>query len=699
MRKVITVTNKSDSGDSDIYLNREISWLQFNERVLQEAADPETPLVERIKFLGIFSNNMDEFFRVRVATLRRLAQLKRKKSDQLGMNPQQVLRKVNELVIKHQKDFLSIFRKIVASLNTQDIVILNEKNITDPQHLEFITNYYENSLRSQIFPIMLSEFNSESILRDESTYLAIQLKKSGINRKEDFALIEIPLTDLQRIIVLPEINDGKTYLILIDDVIRYFLKNIFLMLDYDHFQAYTVKITRDAELDIEQDVSKSFVDRIQESLKQRDVGAPVRFVYDKSIPDKLLKMIQQKLSVTRDDVIVSGGRYHNFKDFMSFPKIGPPENFYPDFEQLPHPELINAKRIIDVLDKKDVMLTFPYQSFHYIIDFLREASIHPEVKSIRMTVYRVAYHSKVMNALINAARNGKQVTVFMELQARFDERLNIYWSERLREEGVRILHSFPGLKVHSKLIQIRRFHNNKDKFYTLIGTGNFNETTAKVYCDHSLMTANQEIGSEVRSVFELFEAVYRPVSFKHLIVSPFNTRKFILKQFNRLIKAAKNNQPAECIIKLNSITDIDIVNKMYKASQVGVKIEMIVRGICVLIPGIRGVSENISAISIVDRFLEHSRVLYFKINDQEEYYLSSADWMQRNLDNRIEVTCPVYDPAIRKELMTQLRMQLSDNVKARIHDANGSKSFVQSGEENIRSQFAYYHHCYSTLKK
>lgn len=699
MTNILKKNNHSNITESEIYLNREISWLQFNERVLQEAADPETPLVERIKFLGIFSNNMDEFFRVRVATLRRLAQLKRKKTEKFEINPQVVLKKVNEIVHKHQKDFLSIFRKIVSALNLQGIIILNEKNIVHPVHQEFITNYYENSLRSQIFPIMLSEFNSESILRDENTYLAILLRKHGIHRKEDYALIEVPLTDLQRIIVLPEINDGKTYLVLIDDIIRYFLKNIFLMLDYDHFQAYTVKITRDAELDIEHDVSKSFVDRIQESLKQRDIGAPVRFVYDRSIPEKLLRMIQQKLKITREDVIVSGGRYHNFKDFMSFPKIGSAENFYPELEHLPHPDLINAKRIIDVLDKKDVMLTFPYHSFHYIIDFLREASIHPEVKSIRMTVYRIAYHSKVMNALINAARNGKQVTVFMELQARFDERLNIYWSERLREEGVKILHSFPGLKVHSKLIQIRRLHNNKNKFYTLIGTGNFNETTARIYCDNSLMTANQDIGSEVRSVFELFEAVYRPVAFKNLIVSPFDTRKFIERQFTRLIKAAKNNQPAECIIKLNSITDRDIINKIYRASQAGVKIQMIIRGICVLIPGLPGVSDNISAISIVDRFLEHSRILYFRINEVEEFYLSSADWMQRNLDNRIEVTCPVYDPAIRKEIMKQLRMQLSDNVKARIHDHKGSKTFVQTEDEKIRSQFAYYNHCRSKILK
>jgi len=690
---------QTEKSEEELYVNREISWLHFNERVLQEAADPSTPLIERIKFLGIFSNNLDEFFRVRVATLRRLALLKRKRTEKFEINPQQILKKLNVVVHKQQKDFLSIFRKIVSALNAQGVIILNESSVKHQNHRDFIKVFYENSLRSQIFPIMLSEFSSESVLRDENTYLTIHLKKRSVKQDDDFALIEVPLTDLQRIIVLPSIGDNKTYIMLIDDIIRYFLKNIFSMLDFDEFSAYTIKITRDAELDIEQDVSKSFVDRIEESLKQRDTGIPVRFVYDKTIPEKLLKVIQQKLKITKQDVIVSGGRYHNFKDFMSFPKIGPSTNFYPEFQPLPHPDLMNAKRIIDVLDNKDVMLTFPYQSFHYVIDFLRESSIHPEVKSIRMTVYRIAPNSKVMNALINAARNGKQVTVIMELQARFDEKTNIYWSERLREEGVKILHSYPGLKVHSKLIQIRRFHNNKSIFYTLIGTGNFNETTAKIYVDNILMTSNAEIGTDVRRVFDLFEAVYRPVSFKHLVVSPFTTRKFVERQLNRLMKAARNHQKAECIIKLNSLTDREIINKLYRASQCGVKIRMIIRGMCVLIPGIQGLSENIYAVSIVDRFLEHSRILYFNINGNEEYYLSSADWMQRNLDNRIEVTCPVYDPDIRKELKNQLDLQLSDNVKARIHDNTGSRNYVNGNEIKIRSQFDYYFHCLNILKK
>lgn len=683
--------------EDEKYLNREISWLQFNERVLQEASDNSTPLVERIKFLGIFSNNQDEFFRVRVATIRRLAELKRIKTEKFDINPEWILKKVNEIVKRQQRTFLSIFRRIVIDLNQQGIIILNEKNIAHPEHLDFIKSFFINRLRSQIFPIMLSAYNKNSVLRDENIYLAVQLRKKNAPGKEDYALIEVPTFDLPRIVVLPQIEDKKTYIILLDDIVRYFLSHIFSMLDFDFFTAFTVKITRDAELDIDDDVSKSFVDRIEDSLRQRNTGSPVRFVHDKSIPDKLLKIVRSKLGISKDDAIVSGGRYHNFKDFMSFPNVGNSMNQFPDFPPLPHPDLIDSKRIIDVLDQKDVMLTFPYQSFHYIIDFLREASIHPEVKSIRMTVYRIAPNSKVMNALINAARNGKQVIVFMELQARFDEKINIYWSERLREEGVRIIYSIPGLKVHTKLIQIRRSVNRKDKFYSLLGTGNFNETTAKVYSDNILMTANQQIGEEVRKVFDLFDTVYRPVSFKLLHVSPLGTRVFIERQLNRLMKSAKAGGVAECIIKLNSLTDKDIVNLLYKASQSGVTIKMIVRGMCVLIPGIKGLSENITAISIVDRFLEHSRVLYFNFDGTEEYYLSSADWMQRNLDNRIEVTFPVSNPELQKELKCQLDFQINDNVKARNHDNKGSASFVINNKPTVRAQFDYYFHCLAKI--
>lgn len=681
------------------YLNREISWLYFNQRVLHEAANEEVPLWERIRFLGIFSNNTDEFFRVRVATLRRLATTKSRKFEKFDIDPKKLLSIVNTMVKEQQKTFISIFRSIVTQLNKQNVIILNETQVKHPQHLAFLQDFYENELRIQIFPIMLSNLHSKAILRDENPYLAILLRKtSHKNQKEDYALIEIPANVLPRFVVLPNIGDNKLYIILLDDVIRLFLTRIFSMLDYDTFEAYTIKITRDSELDIEQDISKSFIDRIEESLKQRYTGVPVRLVYDKKIPKKLLNLVLFKLQISSDDIIIPGGRYHNFKDFMNFPKFGDDKNYFPKLEPLPHPELMNAKRIIDVLDKKDILLSFPYHSFSYVIDFLREASIHPEVRSIRMTVYRIAPNSRVMNALINAARNGKHVTVFMELQARFDERTNIFWSQRLLEEGITIQHSFPGLKVHSKLIQIRRQKDNKDIFYTLIGTGNFNESTAQSYSDCILMTSDKDIGEDVRKVFELFETVYKPVKFKKIYVSPFTTRIFIRAQLSRLIQHARKNLPAECIIKVNNLSDKDTIDLLYKASQAGVKIHLIVRSICSLIPQLPGYSENIQAISIVDRFLEHARIFYFKIGDKEEVYISSADFMMRNLDHRVEVTCPVLQPDLVEELKQYLFFQLQDNTKARYHTPDGSQIFVTNNLPPSQAQVNIYNYYLSKLK-
>jgi polyphosphate kinase len=678
------------SNSKEKYINREISWLQFNERVLQEAECPSTPLIERIKFLGIFSNNLDEFFRVRVATIRRLASLDNKKLEKFDIEPVLLLKKINQIVKKQQLQFSNIYKNIVIDLKSKGIIILNEKTIKSKSHIVFIKDFFENKLRSHLFPIMLNEFNSKSILRDENTYLAILLVKKDYAIKEDYALIEVPTQNLPRIIVLPDINNGEKYLILLDDIIRFFLKDIFSMFDFDCISAYTVKITRDGELDIDNDISKSFIERIENSLKQRDTGCPVRFVYDKSIPKNLLQLVEKTLNVTKTDTIVDGGRYHNFKDFMEFPNIGSSDNYYSEFKPLPHPDLIKAKRLIDIIDDKDIMLTFPYQSFHYIIDILREASIHPDVVSIKMTVYRIAPNSKVKNALINAARNGKQVTVFMELQARFDEKINIYWSERLKEEGIKIINSIPGIKVHSKLIQIKKYQKNKEKFYSFIGTGNFNESTARIYSDNILMTSNPLIGEDVNKVFDMFEDFYRPISFKYLYVSPLTTRKFIENQLNKLIKASKNNKKAECIIKLNNLTDKSIVDKLYKASLSGVKIKLIIRGICVLLPNIPNLSENISAISIVDRFLEHSRILYFNINNKEEFYISSADFMERNLNNRVEVICPIFNTNLQKILKKQLDIQLSDNVKARIIDYKNSTEFLKNNKPKIRSQFNHY---------
>ncbi|MFP4472111.1 MAG: polyphosphate kinase 1, partial [Bacteroidales bacterium] len=647
----------------DYMINREISWLHFNERVLQEARDERTPLIERLKFLGIFSNNRDEFFRVRVATLTRMLNVE-KLDYKIKFSPREVLNQIFDIVAEQEKTFTKTYEEIVEKLSEHHIHIIHEDELTEDQGV-YVTKYFYNHVRPLLFPIMLDNLRDTTSLEDRSIYLAVHLTSSQDQEKEDYAIVKVPTPTLSRFLILPK-NNGHTYIILLDDVIRYGLKYIFSIFGYDTFNAYTIKITRDAELDIDNDVQKSFLEIMAESIKQRERGYPIRFVYDNSIPPSFLRKIKEKLHLSEDDHQRGGGRYHNFKDFMGFPKVGDKSLVYPPSPPLPHKDLPLNSSLFDVIRNKDIMLHYPYQSFQYIVDLLREASVDPNVRSIKMTFYRAASKSSVMNALINAARNGKSVTVFMELQARFDEEANIYWAELLQKNGVKILPTIPGLKVHSKLILIRRKENQHNVYYANISTGNFNESTAQVYADDSLLTANQVIANDVYKVFQLFESRYFIPKFKELIVSPFNMRDFFLGKINREIHNALAGKEAWMIIKLNSLVDKKITRKLYEASKAGVKIRIIVRGICVLIPGLKGISENIEAFSIVDKFLEHSRVFIFNNDGHHEYYITSADWMQRNFDHRIEVATPVYDPQIREELWTMLQIQLRDNTKARI---------------------------------
>ena len=670
-------------------INREISWLHFNGRVLQEAADPNAPLLERVKFLGIFSNNLDEFFRVRVATLNRMLKFRKKDYRFINFNPALILKKIFEIEQEQQKEFTEIFRVLVRELAAENIHIVDEKSLTREQG-EFVLNYFKNQVRTNLFPLMLENVQDASWLKDKSIYLAIDLRKRKVPDSRTFALIKVPTSVLPRFVVLPK-SDEKTYIILLDDVIRYGLPGIFSIFGYDQFNAYTIKFTRDAEMDFENDVSKSFLEVMTESLKQRKMGTPVRFIYDRSMPQDLLLLLMKKLGITEYDTISKRGRYHNFKDFMSFPDVKRPDLENPPAPPLPHPAFSLKTSIFDVLKQKDIMLHYPYQSYHYVIDLLREASIDPKVRAIKITLYRVARHSNVINALINAARNGKQVTVFLELQARFDEAANIYWSERLIEEGVKIIHTIPGTKVHSKLLLIRRKEENDNVYYASIGTGNFNEQTARVYADDSLLTSRKEIVEDVNKVFHMFDAKYQPPRFKSLVVAPFDMRNFFIRQINREIRNVRLGKDAWVLVKLNSLADEKIVKKLYKASQAGVKIRLIVRGICVLVPGIKGLSENIQAISIVDKFLEHSRVFVFCNGGQEQYYISSADWMIRNFDNRIEVACPILDPGIQKELRDMLEIQWRDNQKARLVNANPINSYRKAvSQEGVRAQVEIY---------
>jgi len=669
----------------DKYFDREISWLSFNERVLQEAADVKNPLNERVKFLGIYSNNQDEFFKVRVATINRLIELNEEQSEE-GKDYKETYKKIISTIRAQQKHFSKIYNQLKVELCEQGIFIVDEKHLDAEQGI-YVRNYFRETVRHNLFPIMLKSFKSSQYLGDQSIYLAIKLSRTGMPESDTYAIMEIPTSSVSRFLVLPE-KDGKKFIIMLDDIIRYCLDEIFGRFKFDIFSAYTFKFTRDAELEIDNDVSKSFLEVMSESLMQRKSGTALRFVYDREMPEELLSGITAKLKITGKDHLDEGGRYHNFKDFMKFPNLGGSNLEYQKFPTVSHKKIPEGIRIMRAIRRGDIMLHYPYQPFHYIVELLREASIDAKVRSIKMTLYRVSNPSNIVNALISAARNGKIVTVFLELQARFDEEANIYWSGKLQEAGVHVLTGIPGLKVHSKLILITRKEGEEFRSYANIGTGNFHEKTGHLYCDDALLTCNPLITSEVDKVFGLFKMSFRPSRFKTLIVSPFSTRNFFLRMINHEIRNIIQGGEAWMIIKLNSLSDISLINKLYQASQAGVKIDLIIRGVCKLIPGVEGMSENIRVISILDKYLEHSRVMVFCNGGDNKYFISSADWMVRNLDNRIEVTTPIFDAEIQQELIDMLQIQLRDNTKARIIDKEMTNKYFVDGKEPVRAQVA-----------
>jgi len=682
---------------SNNIINREISWLHFNARVLQEAIDPDTPLIEKIKFLGIFSNNRDEFFRVRVASLNRLVKLQELELKSTTGYPKLVLEEIKKIVSKQEKIFTETYFQIVKELANEGIFILNENELDEEQG-NYVKQFYQETLRQNLFPIMLGNFQNIVSIKDGSIYLAIELQCSKNNKPDDYALIKVPQKSLSRFFTLPSKGENQ-YIMLLDDVIRYCLADIFSLFGFDTFNAFTIKITRDAELTIDEDISKSFLEILSDSIKQRKKGDPVRFVYDQTIPEQFFKKISKRLKLSGKDNMRGGGRYHNFKDFMSFPKIGAARNFFTSFPNLPHPDILPNTSIIKKIREKDIMLHFPYQSFQHIIDLLREASIDPKVKEVKMTFYRAARYSNVVNALVNASRNGKKVTVFLEIQARFDEEANILLAGKLHDEGVKIIPTIPGYKVHSKLILIKRIEDEKPIYYANISTGNFNESTANVYADDTLLTANQVITEEVEKVFQLFETRFIPPEFNTLIVSPFQMRNFFMRKMDIEIKNAKNGKDAWIIIKLNNLVDKKMIQKLFQASKAGVQIKLIIRGICVLVPKIKGVSENIEVISIVDRFLEHSRVLIFCNDNDNLFYTGSADWMPRNLDHRIEVMTPILDKDIQKELWDMIQIQLMDNCKARVSEKDHINNYRKTGSrKKIRSQYEIYNYFAKKIK-
>ncbi|MGD8540389.1 MAG: polyphosphate kinase 1 [Candidatus Aminicenantes bacterium] len=672
------------------HISKELSWLTFNERVLLEAADPTVPLMERLKFLGIFSSNLDEFFRVRVATLNRLRRLGKKAKKLTGHDPAKVLKQVQKTVIRQHKRFDTIYQQLLKDMCLQNIFIINEKELNEEQ-TAYIESYFDQEVRPTLVPIMVDQVEKFPKLKDQSIYLAVHLFKKELEEKAKYALIEVPTDVVPRFLILPNI-EGKKYIILLDDVIRHQLGKIFSFLPYDMFEAYTIKLTRDAELEIDDDLTESYIKKVSSSLKKRKGGLPVRFIYDSAMPESLLAFLTRKLHLTKDDTIIPGSKYHNFKDFMNFPDMGLKRLKYRPAKYLPHKDLGHKKSLFKVLSKKDILLHFPYQSFHPVIDLLREAAIDPKVTSIKVTLYRLAKNSAVVNTLINAVNNGKSVFVVMELQARFDEEANIFWAHRLQDEGVRVIYGVPGLKVHSKLCLIERREKGGIKRFAIIGTGNLNEDTAKIYSDHTLFTTDRRLTNEVAKVFEFYADNYKTTTFSHLIVSPWQMRKKILKLIKNEIKNVETGKEAYIHWKLNNLVDAEIINCLYSASQAGVKIQLNVRGMFSLVPGIPGMSENIEAIRIVDKYLEHTRIFVFCNGGDEKIYISSADIMPRNLDRRVEVICPIYDKSIQEELGRFLDLQWKDNLKARLHSDGTLHNCQENASKKNRAQVDIYNY-------
>lgn len=666
-------------------INRELSWLAFNGRVLQEANDPTVPLLERLKFLGIFSSNRDEFFRVRVATVRRLIKVGAKPKEFAGETPKVLMDKIMQVINQQQDDFEQTFSKLMNELKKNKIFLINESQLNAEQG-DFVKAYFKDSVLPLLFPIMLDNVPEFPWLKDRAIYLIIKLI-SPI-KKDKLALVEIPSDKISRFLVLP---GGNNSVILLDDVIRYCLKDMFFHFNYDFAEAYAIKMTRDAELNIENDVSKSLVKKISESVKLRKRGEPVRLEVDEAIAPDILRYINKKLPILKKENFITGGRYHNTVDFINFPKIGSPDLRYKLPKPLDHPELKNNESVLKVIRKTDILLSYPYQSYLPIIDLLREASIDPKVKSIQITLYRVARNSNVVNALINAIKNGKRVTAIVELQARFDEEQNIFWSNRLHEEGAKVIYGVPGLKAHTKLFLIEREENGLPRYYAHIGTGNFNEDTARFYCDHSLLTANRRITQDVVEVFNFYSDNYKSGTYKELMVSPFNLRKKFTALIDKEIKAAKAKKEAWMFLKMNNLVDEAIIEKLYEASKAGVKIRLIVRSTCSLLAGVKGLSENIEAVSIVDKYLEHSRVFIFCNSGDPRYYIASADIMTRNLDHRSEVATPILDPKIQRELLDILEIQWSGNTKARVLNATQDNVYKKGDPKNkVRAQDEIY---------
>ena len=675
---------------------RDISWLSFNSRVLQEAADDTVPLRERIKFLGIFSNNLDEFFRVRVATLKRMIEVGNKGNMHLEISPGIILEEIQEKVIEQQKEFDRIWNEILRELKKQKIFLITENQLTGVQQ-KFVLDYFNEEIRSNIVPLMIESIQAFPTLSDKSIYLACKLSKKDKSIPQRFALVSVPARRLPRFIQLPT-RQNQQHIILLEDIIRFCLPNIFSYFNYDAFSSHIIKVTRDAEIDIDSDISTSLIQKIEKGLKNRKKGKPVRFIYDKEIDPSLLTYLVKRLGLSEKDNLIPGGRIHNFKDFINFPEAVFSQKSTRK-KPFVHPLLKNKKQVTDVVMKKDVLLSFPFHSFDSVIDLLREAAIDPHVTHIKITCYRLAGRSKIINALSNAVRNGKQVTAVIELRARFDEEANLEWKEELEEAGVRVLIGVPNLKIHAKICLIKRVINKQTTHYGFVSTGNLNESTAKIYGDHCLLTSDRNIMADVNRIFHYLEQPKTRIQYlkacKTLIVCPTNMRRQLLLLIAKEIKETKAGKPAAISLKMNSLSDEILIAKLYEAAKAGVEIKMVIRGIFCMLTENNKFKIPVQAISIVDEYLEHARIMIFHNGGIEKTFISSADWMVRNIDHRVEAACPIFEKNIQQELKDMLQIQLSDNIKARKLDNELSNQYVNPrNTKKIRSQVETYNYLY-----
>lgn len=674
------------------FLEKELSWLSFNHRVLQEAQDESVPLLERLRFLGIYSSNMDEFYRVRVADVRRKILLsKNKQQNTQALN---LFNKIQNKVISLQITFDETYQLLLQQLELNNIHLINEIQLSNTQK-SWLEQYFKDKLRRHIFPLILNEHTTlADNINDDATYLMVSMRKS---LHCQYALVEVPSNNVPRFVILPSSKNDEVKsvsIILLDNIIRHCLTKIFSgFFDFDSINAYSMKLTRDAEFDLSNEFSQSLSEQMSSSLKQRINAKPVRLVYDKKMPSDMLATLKKEFAITSNQGIISGGRYHSFKDFIEFPSIGDKSLEHEKLPSLEQHYFTRYNNAFTAIKSRDILLYYPYHKFSHFTEWLRQAAYDPMVSKIEISLYRVAKKSRVIASLIEAVKNGKEVLVNIELRARFDEQANLSWAEVLSNAGAKVTFGISSLKVHAKICLISRTEDNNLVRYAHIGTGNFHEKNAKIYTDFSLFTCQKEITDEVAQVFEFIKFPYIPFTFKHLIVSPVNARSAIEYLIDQEIEAAQNQQPSGITLKVNNLVDHDLINKLYQASNAGVQIKLIIRGICSLVTGVNNQSENITAISIVDRFLEHPRVCIFENNGKPKVYLSSADWMSRNLDRRVEVACPIYDPSVKQSIIDIITIQLSDNTKARSLDTKQTNQYqLSSYSPKTRAQVAIYHY-------